>query len=139
MATRDQFGLSTADRRLRNFSEDFKRQIVSEIERKLVTVSQVSREYSVTRSAIYQWIYKYSHSKKKGVKLIMEKESHSNKLAALRERIKELERLVGQKQIEIEFKEKMIELAEERYGIEIKKKAQEKPLSGSGLTGKRTE
>ena len=50
--------------------------------------------------------------------------------------VKELERIVGQKQILIDFKEKMIEIAEEKYGIEIKKKKGSQPSSGSGKTGK---
>jgi len=46
--------------------------------------------------------------------------------------------LIGQKQIEIEFKNKMIDIAEEMYDIDIKKKLSSKPLPGSGSTGKNT-
>jgi hypothetical protein len=35
--------------------------------------------------------------------------------------------MVGQKQIEIEFQNKMIELAEQEYNIDIKKKLKTKP------------
>ena len=62
----------------------------------------------------------------------MESESDTKKLIELQKRIAELERLVGQKQIQLEFKDKMIELAEELYHIDIKKKFESKPSSGSG-------
>ena len=92
------------------------------------------REYEVSRTAIYKWIYSYSMHRKKGVKQVVEAQSDTRKIKELQKRIKELERLVGQKQFEVEFKEKMIELAEKRFGIEIKKNFGSKPSSGSGGT-----
>ncbi|WP_016760213.1 transposase [Leptospira weilii] len=43
-------------RQLRRFSEPLKRQIVMDIETKVTTIAEVSREYSVTRNSIYKWI-----------------------------------------------------------------------------------
>ena len=57
---------------------------------------------------------------------IVESKSDTTKILALQKRIAELERLLGQKQIEIEFKDKMIELAEQTYGVDIKKKSGKK-------------
>ena len=48
-------------------------------------------------------------------------ESSLKKVKDLQERIKELERIVGQKQLNIDFLEKMIEIAKEQYGIDVKK------------------
>jgi len=47
--------------------------------------------------------------------------------------------LVGQKQTEIEFKNKMIDIAEEMYDIDIKKKLSYKSLISSESTGSSTE
>ena len=74
--------------------------------------------------------------RKKGLKQVVEAKSDTRKLLLLKEQIKELERTIGQKQIKIDFLEKMIELSEEEYNIDIKKKATMPPLAGSGLTGK---
>lgn len=52
---------------------------------------------------------------------IVESKSDTTKILALQKRIAELERLLGQKKIELEFKDKMIELAEQMYGVDIKK------------------
>lgn len=125
------------NRRLRQnryFSEDFKRQKVREIEQNQSTVAEISREYEVSSTAIYKWIYKYSGMRKKSVKQVIEAESDTRKILELKEKVKELERMVGQKQILLDFQSKMIELAEDEYGVDIKKKYGTKPSSGSGAT-----
>lgn len=109
-------------RRIRYFSEELKQKLVREIENNLVTVAEVSREYQVRRWSIYQWIYKYSSMRKKQVKMVVESKSLTKQITNLKEKIKNLEHLVGQKQITIEYLEKMIELAEKDLGIDIKKK-----------------
>jgi transposase len=135
MAKQEDFQLQEKPKRiLRYFSESFKKGKVREIERNLITVLQISREYEVTTAAVYKWLYKYSSFRKKEIRQIIEPMSDAKKIEDLKAKIKELERLVGQKQIQLEFKEKMIELAEEMYRIDIKKKFGTKPSSGSGLT-----
>lgn len=64
--------------------------------------------------------------------------SDTRKIQDLKARIRELEQMLGQKQFEIEFKSKMIAIAEEVYDIDIKKKLGSKPLPGFGFTGKNT-
>lgn len=56
-----------------------------------------------------------------------------NKVKSLENRIKELERLLGQKQVKIDYMEKMIDLAKQEYDIDIKKNSDTPPSSGSGL------
>jgi transposase-like protein len=138
MARLDQLKNEQLQRQNRYFSEDFKRSKVKDIERNLVTVSELSREYQVARTSIYRWIYKYSVNRKRLERQIVERMSDTRKIKALQDRIKELERIVGRKQIQIDFKDKMIEIAEEKYDIEIKKKKGSQPSSGSGKTGTST-
>src|SRR6266567_791242 len=112
--------LTVRERQCRHFSEEFKRKKVNEIERCITGVSEVSREYQVSRPAIYAWIRQYSRMRKKQERLVLESLSDTRKIGALKEKVKELERIVGQKQIQIDFFDKMIELAEAEYGIDIK-------------------
>lgn len=128
--------MSLSQRRLRSFSEEFKREKVLEIESGKSTLSEVSRTYQVSKTSVNRWINTYSNRRTKGIKIIVEKDSDTKKIQAMQARIAELERLVGQKQIELEFKDKMIEIAEEVYKVDIKKKFESKPSSGSGNTGK---
>lgn len=139
MALREQFSLMKQERQNRYFSEGFKQSKVLEIEKGLIGVSELAREYEVSRSAIYKWIDKYSRMHKKKERIIIESDSDTKKLQLMKEKIRELERIVGQKQILIDFQQKVIELAEEEYKIDIKKKFGEKPYSGTGTTGKNTK
>lgn len=121
MAKRDQFGLTLYERRRRTFSESFKRDKVREIESGQTRISLICKQYSVSCTAVYQWLRKFGLQYQPQERLIIESMSDSNALKELRERVAELERLVGQKQIEVEFYKKMIDLAQDHYGIEIKK------------------
>lgn len=123
--------LTRLERQNRYFSETFKRKKVDEIDRNLITVSEVCREYQVSSTSVYQWIYKYSAYRSRSVKQVIEMDSDTKKIAALKAKIKELEQMVGQKQIELEFTKKMVEFASEEVGFDIKKKYGDGPLSGS--------
>ena len=139
MANIKDFSNETSQRINRYFSENFKRKKVREIEKNTTTVLEVSREYEVSTTAVYKWVYKYSRNRKRGVKQVVELMSDTRKIQDLKARIRELEQMLGQKQFEIEFKSKMIDIAEEIYDIDIKKKLGSGPLPGSGTTGKITD
>lgn len=139
MANIKDFSKESSQRINRYFSENFKRKKVREIEKNTTTVLEVSREYEVSTTAVYKWVYKYSRNRKRGVKQVVELMSDTRKIEHLKARIRELEQMLGQKQFEIEFKSKMIDIAEEMYDIDIKKKLGSKPLPGSGSTGKNTD
>lgn len=124
---------------LRHFSEDFKRAKVRELEKRITSIADICRTYEVNRSSVYKWIYKYSAMAKKQLKVVVEAKSDTQKIRALEERIKELERIVGQKQLLLEFKDKMIEIAEETYGVDIKKKLSSKLSPGITSTVKSTK
>jgi transposase len=134
MANRTQFKLSTKERILRNFSEEFKQQKVREVERKQTKVSEICKQYEVSATSVNRWLKKYSRNYMKGIKTIVETESDTKKLIGLKAKIADLERIVGQKQLLIDFQNKVIELAEQTYGVDIKKKLQSKPFSGTGTT-----
>ena len=134
MANRQQFKQSTEERSRRNFSEDFKRKKVREIEQKIVSIAEVSRHYDVRQENVSRWLSKYSNNHMKGVRTIVESDSDTKRIFNQQQRIAELERIVGQKQLLIDFQAKMMELIEQEYGIDIKKKIEKRPSSGSGST-----
>ena len=138
MATPEKLIQERRSRFSRYFSEDFKKQKVRDLERNLVGISELCQEYDLSRTSVYNWLYKYSKMIKKGERQIVERKSDTRKMQELRERIKELERVVGQKQLLIDFQQKMIELAEQTYDVDIKKKLRSKLSSGSGQTDQST-
>jgi len=139
MATRSQFKMSTAERRRRNFSDSFKIQKVRELETGKTKVSEICKQYEVTGTNVYRWMKKFGTMKDKKERLIVESESDTKQLLALKKKVAELERVIGQKQILIEFKDKMIELAEETYGVNIKKKFSTQQSDTSGTTESNTD
>ena len=123
----------------RSFNEEFKKKKIRELERNITSIPDICKTYSVSRTSVYRWIYKYSAMAKKQVKQVVESKSDTQKIKALEERIKELERIIGQKQLLLEFKDKMIEIAEETYGVDIKKKLSSKLSPGITSTGGNTK
>jgi len=122
----------------RIFSVEMKREIVKQIEDNKIGVSSVSREYGVQRSAVYHWLNKYSRTLKRGQVMVVEKESEQRKNEELRARIADLERIIGQKQIEIDFLNKVIEIGSQEIKMDIKKKFGGKSSTGSETTGEHT-
>ena len=103
------FKMTTAQRIRRNFSESFKIKKVRELETGITRMAELCRQYEVSGSAVYYWIKKYGIMKDKPERMVIESESDTQELLALRKKIAELEQAVGQKQLLIDFKDKMIE------------------------------
>lgn len=120
------FSMSVKERRYRRFSESFKKEKVKEIAENRSTISDICRVNEVSYTAVYHWINLYSNTNKPH-RTIVEAKSDTTKILALQKKIAELERLIGQKQVQIDFQEKMIEIAEETYQVDIKKKFGTKP------------
>lgn len=136
MAVTKQFQMSAAQRQRRHFSENFKKEKVREIEIGLTRVCEVVKQYEVSAVNVYRWIGKFGSMKQKQERLIVEGQSDTKELLTLKRKIAELEQIIGQKQVLLDFKDKMIDLAEETYQVDIKKKFSTKPSAGSGNTDK---
>lgn len=108
-------------RKLKRYSESFKKSRVREYDAGEFTALELSRLYGFTQSCFYKWIAKYSKLAKNKILIVEEKESASLKLAEYEKRIKELEALVGRKQIKLDYLEKLIDIAEDDLGVDIKK------------------
>jgi transposase len=119
----------------RRFSEEFKKSIVSEFEKGNFSVLQLSRLHSVHFQTIYKWIYKFSTFNEKGYRIVEMEESTSKKLKDQEARIRDLERAVGQKQLKIDYLEKLIEIAGKDLGLDLKKNSDTQLSSGTRKTG----
>lgn len=115
----------------RYFSEDFKKQKVKEIITKKASIREISKVYDIATKVLYDWLHKYSPAHPKDVKIVLEMESDSQKALFYKEKVADLERIVGQKQIEIEFLNKLIELASQELDMDLKKSFSTKLLSGT--------
>jgi transposase-like protein len=127
----------TQIRKGRRYSEEFKREIVRIFEKGELSVPQLKKLYGMSTSNIYKWIYKFSTFNEKGFRVIEMKESSIDKLKQLENKVKELEQIVGQKQIKIDYLEKMIDIAKDDLNIDIKKNYNTPQSTGSGETNKK--
>ncbi len=138
MASRGQFKMSISERKRRSFSDTFKIRKVREIETGRTKVTEICSQYEVSRANVYRWLDKFGRNKKPQERLIVETDSDTRQLLSLKRKVAELERVIGQKQILIDFKDKMIEIAEETYGVDIKKKFSTQQSLRSGKKEKDT-
>lgn len=127
MATRKQFTMNEAERRRRHFSDDFKKSKVQELELGRTTISELKRQYEVSSTTVYRWLANFAAMKNKPERIIIETDSDTKELLQLKQKIAELERIVGQKQVLIDFYDKLIDIAEVEYKVDIKKKFGTKP------------
>lgn len=121
-------------RKPRKYSEDFKRSIVKDFESGKFSVPQLERLHNIGNALLYKWIYRYSQSNEQGQRIVEMKDSSTQKLKSLEQRVKDLEQMVGRKQIEIDYLEKMIDLAKEELHIDIKKNFNTPQSNGSAST-----
>jgi transposase-like protein len=121
MAKRQTKRLEIQSKYVRTFSEAFKRQRVKDLSTGLLKVGEVCKMYKVSRTSVYKWIYLYSDIQK-GFKMVMQMDSEETKTKMLLQRVAEMERIIGQKQMEIDTLNKGYELLEEELGYDVKKK-----------------
>jgi len=109
-------------RQVKVYSEELRKHIVKQVESGKLTVSQAQRELGMrSPGTIYNWLYKYSRSLRKGTILVVQKESEEYKREELRKANKELQAALGRKQMEIDALTKLIELASKELEIDLKK------------------
>jgi transposase-like protein len=118
----------------RYFSEAFKKEKVDEILSKRTTIKEFSLLYEIKPSVIYRWLHKYSKVKLSGIKIHYEMETEEQKTLFYKDKVVELERIVGIKQIEIDFLNKLIEIASSELDVDIKKNFSTFRSNGSEIT-----
>ena len=83
-----------AMRNQRTFTLEFKRQVVEELLSGQSSQAQLCRRYNITSSVLYHWKKQYSRGKFN---------NEPTEEAALKDRVEQLERLVGKLTLENEF------------------------------------
>lgn len=124
-------------RKQRQYSKEFKKQIVSDFESGDFSVGQLSKLHGIANQVIYRWIYKFSTFNEKGFRVVEMEDSSHKKMKEMEARIKELEAALGRKQIQVDYFEKMIELARTELDVDIKKNYNTPQSTGSGKTKKK--
>ena len=101
------------------YPHGLKRSILAEVENGQTSINQAAKKYGVSRSAIQKWMRKMGTFDKKLRE--MGGNSAKQEIRRLRQKIKDLET----QQIILET---AIEIVEEEYGVDVKKKFLPEPL-----------
>lgn len=118
-------------RKTRIFSEEFKRQKVEQIVAQTITVAEVSKLYSVSKMSVYRWLYQYSPHHQNGSRQVVQMNSEEHKTKQLLSQVADLERILGQKQLCIDYLEKLVEVSGQEFNVDLKKNFADKHLNGS--------
>lgn len=113
------------------YSEAFKLEVVRELEKDMVPVDDVRRKYGIRGGGtVRAWIAKYGNGSR-GKMIRVETPQEIDQLKKLRDRIKALETLLADANLDLALERQYTRLACERAGIEdvaeFKKKAAGKP------------
>lgn len=107
-------------RNQRKFSLEFKRQVVEELLSGQSSAGQICRRHNISSSLLYHWKKQYSRGKFS---------NEPTEEAALKDRVAQLERLVGKLTLENEFLKKGLEFSLCQSQRNGKSLAGVKPLS----------
>ena len=99
--------------RRRRFTPEQKRAFLDEAARTGGSISEVARRYSLSPSMLFQWKRAMDDATKKGLKA-NEKVVPESEVKRLKARIRELERALGKKTMQVEILEEAIEIAREK-------------------------
>ena len=109
------------DKQRRRFSTEFKKEKVDLIDQNKLNVRDICDLYEVTPTAVYKWIKKFSKLPK-DERIVVEKISEETKNKELLTTIRDLERTIGKKQLELDYYKAIVDIVSEETGEDIKKK-----------------
>lgn len=108
------------------YSESFKRKVVAEVESGLINKDEARRKYHIGgKTTVLQWCRKYgklSGGRIKLEELMPDTKELLNELELLRRQNRELLKKLDDAELKAFALEKLIEVAERKLGVEIKKK-----------------
>lgn len=113
--------MTSDERRMRRFSEEFRREQVKLIESGQATIAEVSRLYEVKRENVRQWLRKFGKKPVPEIVRIQTAEE-ANRVRDLEKEVGKLNAIIGKLHVELIYKDELIALAKEKLGEGFEKK-----------------
>ena len=118
------------------YSEAFKKQVISDVTSGLYSKETARRLYGIKgKSSILYWIRQFSGELNRQSNCLplseMKTQEEKDEKLALQQRIAELERQLEDEKMRSGLWQTLVEVAEEKFGIEIKKKSGAPPSNDS--------
>jgi len=116
---------------LYRYSESFKQSVVEEIESGKSSISECRRKYGIKGAAtVANWLRKMGKNQLLGKVVRVEKPEERDKIKKLEAEKRALEKALAKTQVEVLALESLVEVADEEYGLELKKKYGQKLQGG---------
>jgi transposase-like protein len=114
----------------KRYSIAFKQKVISEIEEGKYTKGEVCKIYGISPGTINYWLNKYDKTKLLNKIVRIETKGEKDRINQLEKEKRELESALAQTHLKSLYLESLVEIAEEKYGIDLKKKSDTKVLKG---------
>lgn len=115
------------------YSHAFKQKVVSEIESGKLTLGGARRLYDIQGGdTIQEWIKKLGRNHLLGKVVRIEMKDETDRIRSLEAEKKKLESALAQTQLKVLALEELLDVAEEHYGVDIKKNFGGKPVKDCG-------
>ena len=113
-------------RKIIRYSDCFKQSVVSEVEKKGLTIQQARDRFGIKgTNTIQLWLKKYGRNHLLNKVVRVETKDEINELKQLREENKRLKIAYAELAIDHKLSEKVLEKADELMGLDLKKKYQQ--------------
>ena len=108
------------ERRLRRFSDEFRKEQVGLIESGKTTVSEVSKRFEVKAQNVKRWLIRFG-KKSYPDRIIVATGKEFDRIVDLEKENKKLLELIGRQQVELIYKDRLLGLAREKLGEDFEK------------------
>jgi len=116
----------------KRYSIAFKEKVISEIEEGKYTKSESSKVYGISSGSIYYWLKRYGKYKLLNKIVRIEMKGEQDKIKQLEKEKRALESALAQSHLKTLYLESLVEIAGEKYGIDLKKKNDTKESERQG-------
>jgi len=123
----------------RYFSEEARKSIVAEIEAGHLSKAEAARKYNVSVTSIYNWLHKYCADYESALITITEHVSDSKKNKLLEADLATTYEKLGRSQAENMLLNKIIDIASEHFGMDLKKTFATPRLPNTSTTKKHSQ
>jgi transposase len=107
----------------REYSEAFKRKVVSEVERGALSREAARRKYDIGgATTVDRWCRQYGNFERLGMRISVQTSKEQDEKRALKERVRKLEEALADEKLKSMALETMIDVAERELKVPIRKK-----------------
>ncbi len=116
----------------KRYSIAFKQKVISEIEEGRYIQNESSKIYGISPGTIHYWLKRYGKYKLLNKIVRIEMKGEKDRIKQLEKEKRALESALAQSHLKTLYLESLVEIADEKYGVDLKKKSDTKESERQG-------